>query len=163
MSQSLDPIIPKSLMEAILSSFQVQATTAVELLGATAIAPGRDPHIDIAATIGIRSSGYSGILALCFPQATFLGVINKMLAEQYQAINEENSDAAGELLNIIYGSARVKFNDGGHDFSPAIPTVVFGNDINISHGSTPLVVRINCRCEFGPFSLEISLRHLNLS
>lgn len=157
---TIDPLIPRSLMEALKDAFQVQASTPIEILSATALAPSARTGIEIASAIGLKSTNYTGTLALCFPEKTFLGVINRMLGESYSEINKDNSDAAGEMLNIIFGSARVKMNAGSHDFLPAIPTVARGVEISISHGNSPMIIKIECKCEFGTFHLEISLRKI---
>jgi chemotaxis protein CheX len=157
--QALDPLIPKSLIDSMKDAFSIQASTPVEIVGAK-IAPAEDlsKGIDIVSVIGIQSSNLVGSVALCFPAATFLGIVNKMLGESYDVITSENSDAAGELLNIIYGAARVRMNTAGHDFKPAIPTVVKGNEISVNHSGNPTMVRILCKTEAGQFHLEVSLK-----
>lgn len=157
-SSSIDPLIPTTLVDALKQAFSVQISTPVEIKGAKAIPPTRISGIDLTAVIGIRSSALTGSIALCFPSRTFLGVVNQMLGEKYEKIDRENQDAAGELLNILYGSARVKLNQAGYDFAPAIPTVVLGSEIQISHGNSPLMIKIDCECSYGPFHLEVSLR-----
>jgi chemotaxis protein CheX len=81
-----------------------------------------------------------------------------MLGETYTEVNSENADAAGELLNIIYGNARVKINLAGHAFLPAIPTVIYGEKVKISHGDVSLIVRVDCETDLGSFHLEVSLK-----
>lgn len=158
-SVQFDPAIPTILMGAVKETFNVQVNCPLEILSAKAVDPEPSHDADITAAIGLKSSKFVGTLALCFPKATFLGVVNQMLGENHVEITRENSDAASELLNIIYGTARVKLNQEGHDFQPAIPTVAKGKEIQISHGNTPKIVRIECNCPCGPLFLEVSLRH----
>ena len=157
-TNDIDPLIPMTLVGAVKETFSVQASTPLKVLGAEAIEPTPISGIDIVSAIGLRSSDFQGVLALCFPKGTFLGVVNRMLGETYSEINRENADAAGELLNIIYASARVKLNEGGYDFLPNIPTIARGTEINISHGASSKIVRIKCQCEPGLLFLEVSLR-----
>jgi CheY-specific phosphatase CheX len=154
----LDPIIPKSLIESLKETFSIQASTTIEILKVCAVEPVHSSSADLIAAIGMKSSTVSGTLAICFPKSSFLGMVNKMLGEGFSEITVENSDAAGEFLNIIYASARVKMNQAGHDFAPAIPTVTRGSDVKISHGGVPKIVKVDCRCEHGEFHLEVSLR-----
>lgn len=159
MSESvLDPAIPKTLMDSMKEAFLVQASTNVEIVKASAIDSHQGQGAALIAAIGIKSSALNGTLAICFPKECFLGIVNKMLGEKYTDIDKDNVDAAGEMLNIIYASARVKINQLGHDFAPAIPTVTRGSSIQISHGSAPKIVRVDCKCEYGSFHLEVSLR-----
>lgn len=157
----LDPIIPKSLIESIQDTFTVQANTPIEILQVKAmdVADSSNENSDLIAAIGMNSGKISGTVAICFPKTTFLGVVNRMLGENYTEITNENSDAASEILNILYGGARVKINKAGHDFTPAIPTVTRGKSLRIAHGDSKKVVRIDCRCEFGTLHVEVSLRN----
>ncbi len=155
---AIDPIIPKSLVDSIKDAFGIQASCPIEIKSVTAVPPSVVNGIDIISIIGVQSAKLRGTFALCFPKVAFLGIVNKMLGETFPEINNDNADAAGELLNITYAGARVKINQAGHDFQPAIPSVVRGNDIIVAHGEVPLIVRVNCQSEFGPFHAEISLR-----
>ena len=154
----IDPIIPKSLVDAIKDTFSIQASTTVEIKAVSVVPPGGINGVDVVSVIGLNSPTLEGTRALCFPKATFLGVMNKMLAENYTEITVENADGAGELLNITYGGARVKINEAGHSFMPAIPTVAIGDKIQIVHKNTQKIVRIECNCGFGPFFSQVSLR-----
>lgn len=154
----LDPLVPKTLITSLKEAFSIQASTPIEIIGAKAVTPSRLPGIDIASVMGIRSTKLEGSLALCFPVVTFLGIVNHMLGEKYTEVTPENADAAGELLNILYAQARVKLNEAGYDFTPALPTVVRGEQIEVSHGALGMIVRIECKCQFGSLYLEVGLR-----
>ncbi len=158
MTQEVDSIIPKSLTDAVKDTFSIQAGTPVEIVKVYMAEPQSLKDISIISAIGLKSSKYSGILALCFPSKPFLGILSKMLGESYSEITTENSDAAGEWMNIVYASARVKINQAGNDFSPALPTVTRGSNVQISHGSTVKIIRVDCQCEFGIFHMELSLK-----
>ena len=158
MAGEIDAIIPRSLTNSLKETFSIQASTPIEITKLSVVEPHTLQDVDLIAAIGLTSSAFTGTLALCFPGKPFLAVISRMLGEDYTEITIENSDAIGELLNIVYASARVKMNQGGHDFSPAIPTVIRGSHIQISHGNAAKIIRVECKCEFGPFYLEVSLR-----
>jgi chemotaxis protein CheX len=114
--------------------------------------------INIAGIIGVTSPKFVGSIALCFPEQTFLGVIGKMLDETYTEINSELEDGACELLNIIYGSAKVDLNKLGHQLEKAIPSVVRGTNINVKHVSDSPTILIPFETEMGPFSVDINLQ-----
>lgn len=159
MSQTdFDPAIVAPLLEAIKKAFSVQASTNIKILSFKPIHMVEPMNLEIASMMGLLSKKVNGTLAVLFPGPTFLGLINKMLGESYTEINDENADAAGEFLNIIYGIARPIINDAGHDFAPAIPSVVRGKTIQISHAAGYLVGAITCQSEFGDFRLELSLK-----
>ena len=162
MSQAdFDPAIVGPVLEAIRKAFSVQASTEIQILSFKPITLVPPINVGIAAMMGILSKNFNGTLAILFPENTFVGVVNKMLGESYTAINEENADAAGEFLNIVYGIARPTINENGHDFTPAIPNVVRGDKIQISHASGYLVGAISCQSEFGEFRVELSLKKVS--
>ena len=158
MAGEIDSIIPRSLIDSLKETFSIQASTPIEIIKVSVVEPQSLHEVDLIAAIGLKSSVLYGTLALCLPAVPFLAILNRMLGENYTEITPENSDAIGELLNITYGAARVKINQSGHDFSPAIPTVTCGTKIQISHGSAAKIIRIDCKCEFGLLYVEVSLR-----
>lgn len=150
--------VPMTLVDALKETFAIQAQSPVEILKVTVVDNSALSDSDIVAAIGLHSSEAAGTAAICFPDGTFLGVVNRMLGENYSKVDAENVDAAGELMNIIYASARVRINQAGHDFTPAIPTVTRGTGVRISHGGATKVAVVECRCDHGPFRLEVSMR-----
>jgi len=89
--------------------------------------------IDIAGVIGLTSKHFSGSIALCFPEKTFLSLVGKMLGEEYKEINDEVEDAAGELLNIIFGQAKISLNKKGYEIEKALPSIFRGQDLKVKH------------------------------
>lgn len=112
---------------------------------------------DIAAVLQMTSSRYSGTLAMVFPASSFLNLYAAMVGETFAEINAENSDAAGEIINIVYGVARPKINKLGHDFTPALPSVLKGRDIAVCPAGTPLLYLL-CESKAGPFELQFTLK-----
>ena len=156
----MNKMILECILEAVRKAFSIQASTQVQI---TAVKPGKAetrPRSDIAAILGMSGSAMSGSIALCMPSATFLGIVNRMLGENYAQITQENSDAAGELLNIVYGLARNQINLKGFDFAPAIPTVVRGEKLELSGPGQGggLIAEIRCETDLGPFHVEVTLK-----
>lgn len=155
--ETMASISKKCILPALTHAFAKQASVIVK----AEVVPTADVgNIDLVATITFRSTKFQGVIGLCFPSPTFLGIVNQMLGESWREINDENADAAGEFLNIIYASARVMMNQIGHDFAPAIPTVLRGNSLQIMHGHAQTRNKILCMTEGGLFHLDASLRAL---
>ncbi len=112
--------------------------------------------VGIAGVISLMSEQFHGSIVLCFPGSTFLGIYNSMFDEDNKVITREIEDAAGELLNIIYGQAKVELNDKmGHQLKMAIPKVLTAERLQIrSNGSSPIFV-IPFESSAGPFHIEI--------
>jgi chemotaxis protein CheX len=119
--------------------------------------PGEEIPVDIAGVLGIISPVFNGSIALCFPAATFLGVMGKMLGENFTEINQELEDGAGELLNIIFGHAKRELNELGYGIEKAIPTVVRGTDLKVKHLSSGPTMMIPFDSTAGKFHIEIGL------
>lgn len=154
----VNSIIPDSILNAIRDTLSIQASTPVQILSVETIQRSPLPDVSLIAAVGMNSTQFAGTLAICFPANTFLGLVSHMLGETFTELTPENTDAAGELLNIIYASARAKINQAGHDFTPALPTTTRGPTIQIGHPGSNSVVRATCKTEYGPFYFEMSLR-----
>jgi CheY-specific phosphatase CheX len=81
-----------------------------------------------------------------------------MIGEKHAAVTPENADACGELLNIIYASARVKINEAGFDFQPAIPTTVSGSRISLPLGQYSSFIKFTAESPHGPLTLALALK-----
>lgn len=151
--------IPSCLQKAIVSTFEVQLGMKVKVDLSLTVQNLKTNATDCMSNIALKSSGLVGSLSLGFPTKTFLQLVEKMLGETYSEITPENSDASGELLNIIYASARKNINEGGFDFEPALPTTVIGKELLLSRSNlTGKVLYFDCVSEVGPFGVTLSLK-----
>lgn len=116
-----------------------------------------DYQFDIGGVITLISNVFEGSISLCFKAPVFLKICEKMLGEEYKEINEEVEDAAGEILNIIFGMSKAKLNDEkGYKIVKAIPTVLLGAGIQVKQTIGPtLILPFNSDC--GKFHLEVEL------
>jgi chemotaxis protein CheX len=113
--------------------------------------------IDIAGLIGITSTSFCGSIAISFPQKTFLGVMESMLGEKYTEITKDVEDGAGELINIIFGTAKRVLNEQGYVIKKALPSVVKGLGLQIRSVSMAAVLVVPFESTVGPFQIEISV------
>jgi chemotaxis protein CheX len=122
----------------------------------------RDEKIpmEIAGVIALQCSEFTGSIALCFSSRVFLNIYEALVGERIEAINQESQDAAGELLNMIFGAAKTELNDRkGYTLQKAIPTVLCGDQLRIHHqGSAPTIV-LPFEGQIGAFHIEISIEH----
>jgi chemotaxis protein CheX len=113
------------------------------------------PDYDIAAVIGLTSNAFNGTITLCFTQATFLNIMSSMLGEKYSQITSELEDGAAELLNIIFGQAKVALTEQGYTIEKAIPTVVRGAGLTTRVLASQPVIVLPFKTSAGQFELEI--------
>jgi CheY-specific phosphatase CheX len=158
---SANSVIVAALQSGLQDALKIQASTVVKvdrLEGATFAIPG---NVEVAAVLGLTSSRLTGSVSLLFPKATLLAILNRMLGESATELSAEMADAAAEILNIVFGVAKVKLNQGGHDFSPAIPNVIRGKEINLSAQPGTATIVLHCSIDSGEaLYFQISLKKL---
>lgn len=161
MPSANESAIPTCIRKAIIDSFSIQlgvnaeiASVSMERKGAALAAE----KIECLSMIGIKSPGFDGSLALGFPASTFLKLFEKMTGEAVTEVTDQNADACGEMLNIIYASARVKINESGFEFQPAIPSTVRGKELSIAQANSSSYLKLNCNSEIGAFIVALTLK-----
>jgi chemotaxis protein CheX len=112
--------------------------------------------VGIIGIIPLNCSKFRGHVALCFPTSVFLKVYEKMLGEVHTEITAETEDAAGELLNMMYGNAKTQWNKAGFDFAPALPTILRGEKISVRQQTGGAVIVVPFESEVGIFRVEIA-------
>lgn len=155
---------PKLKVDAeFLSPFIKGTMTTFETQAGLKLDPGKpfakkeaDPKgTDIAGVINLNSSDFTGAIALCFTASTFLKIYEGLVGEKHESVNEEVQDAAGELLNILYGLAKTEMKEMGYDVHMAIPTILVGEKIRISYQCKCPILVIPFASAAGSFHLEI--------
>lgn len=111
---------------------------------------------DIAGVIGLTSKAFTGSIALCFPKSVFLALMSNMLGESFPSITDDMQDGAAELLNMIFGQAKIVLNEAGYEIEKAIPTVIKGEQIETQHLSSGPVIVIPFKTSAGVFHVEIA-------
>lgn len=111
---------------------------------------------EVAGIIGITSDQTRGSVGIYFPQAVFLTLVSRMFDEKVLKIDRTNEDAAAEMMNIIFGDARVRLTKLGHVFRVSIPSVLRGGQV-VTPGSTLHdVTVIPFQLDGGEFCLEFT-------
>ena len=112
---------------------------------------------DISGVIGLVSDEFSGTVVISFPEKTFLNIMSAMLGEDFQELNQDLVDGAGELLNIIFGQAKTVLNEKGYGIKMAIPTVISGKSHSLSNLFKKEIVIVPFDSSAGSFFVEIGL------
>ncbi len=106
----------------------------------------------ISGVIPLSSQNFYGSMAISFEEGTFLGVVSRMLGEEYSEITDELKDAASEICNQVFGFAKSKLNEKGHTLQMAIPQVVMGSPI--PHGVRGQYITVKFKTDLGSFYIE---------
>jgi chemotaxis protein CheX len=156
MSQ-IDVKFIKPFIDGTINTLKVQCS--VEAKPGTPFVKGtrEQPAFQLAGVIGITSEAFTGSINLCFPEAVFLAVMTNMLGEAFTSITDDLQSGAAELLNIIFGSAKIVLNEQGYAIQKAIPTVVRGEGLKATQlGQRPAIV-LPFTSSVGEFHIEITL------
>lgn len=110
----------------------------------------------IAGVIALKSPGFKGNITLCFPTEVFLKIYEILVAEKHEVIGKEIEDFAAELLNIIYGQAKMKLNqEQGYQLQQAIPKVLTGEKLASLPPSSGATMVLPFDTPVGQFYIEI--------
>lgn len=142
----------------------IKATTEILKVQANVDSKAGKPRIkakdektrfDIIGIISLVSNVFEGSITLCFSERTFLNICESMLGEEYDKIDDEIEDAAGELLNIIFGVAKAELNDSeNYQIQKAIPTVIRGPGMRVKQSVGPTII-LPFESPAGEFQIEI--------
>ncbi len=152
--------IPPCVTHSVVNTFEVQFSMESKVRGMSmALESIRGIEIDCLSTLSLESTNLLGTLAIGFPRHTLFKILEGMLGETFTELTPENSDASGEILNIIYGSARKVINEGGFDFKPAIPMTVLGTGLGLAKSHlVGTALFYECESSAGPFVVILSLK-----
>ena len=78
-----------------------------------------------------------------------------MVGESHDNITEEVQDAAGELLNIIFGQAKTVLKGKNYVLERAIPTVLVGEKLRIRYKTKIPTIVLPFESSAGSFHIEI--------
>jgi chemotaxis protein CheX len=113
-------------------------------------------NYDVSGIIGM-SGDVVGAVVLSFPMATAAGTVKQFVGMEVPTDSEDFGDAIGELVNMIAGGAKAKFE--GKTVSIGCPSVVVGSDHKVQQMSDATCISIPCRTSCGDFAIEVSIKN----
>ncbi len=139
-----NPLLDKKVINAFVDGVKEVLTqmagTEVTLLKPSVVEKFQSKG-DVAGMIGMLAGSMKGTITISFEKGAAFEVIENMLGEKHEDLNDEVSDAVGELTNMIYGNAKTTLNKLGYGFEMAIPTIIMGPyKITSYHNGATLVV-----------------------
>ena len=137
-----------------INPFLKAVVNVLQTMTSTTVTPGK-PFLkeakqksigDVTGIVGLTGP-VNGSLALSFSEAAIFHVVSNMFGEACKELNDEVTDAVGELTNMICGDARRVLAEKGHAFQASIPTVVTGKTHAVTHTAQGSVIII-------PFAID---------
>ncbi len=111
---------------------------------------------DVTGVIGVTGEA-NGTVSVSFDEASILKIVSNMFGEEMKELDDEVSDAVGELTNMISGNARRELEEQGKVFQAATPSVIAGKDHIIKHHINGPKIAIPFETENGRFTIEVCL------
>ena len=124
-------------------------------LGRPALKKGSEVPYEISGIIGL-SGNVSGCVVISLSREVAFQLVGALLGETVTELNEDCTDAIGEIANMIAGNAKTDFPESGNSIS--VPSVVVGKH-KVSYPSGLPIVFIPCRTDKGELIIEIALKN----
>lgn len=123
-------------------------------LGKPSIKKDNVPSHEISGIIGL-SGGVSGCVVISLSEAIALQLASALLDEELTEVDEDCTDAIGEIANMIAGNAKTDFPVDNASISA--PTVVIGKH-KMSFPSGIPIISIPCETDHGKLVIDIALK-----
>lgn len=150
----MDATYITAFVESVQHVFSTMLQTEVTV-DAPKIRDDSEPSFDVSAVISM-SGDITGTVVLSFPTESAERLVSIFIGMEVDADNEDFSDAIGELINMIAGNAKVKFE--GKSVTIGIPSVVIGKNHRVfPHKDVP-IIDIPCNCPCGQFVVEVGIK-----
>ncbi len=107
---------------------------------------------EVIANIGKR---ISASVALTFSESAILHITKKMMPMEISKIDGIVIDLAGEIANMVLGSAKTELEENGYIFQMSLPTIIVGNDYLIAHKIKSGIITIPFSMPEGNFYVEV--------
>lgn len=111
---------------------------------------------DVSGVIGFTGES-NGTISVTFDELCILKVVSNMFGEEMKELNDEVSDAVGEITNMISGQARQELETMGRLFHGAIPSVITGKNHKIESTAKGPKIAIPFTTDAGTFTISVCL------
>ncbi len=109
---------------------------------------------EVSGIIGI-SGEVIGCVVVSFPESIAMQLASALLGEEIKEVNEDCTDAIGEIANMVAGDAKKKFPKGNTTIS--VPSVVIGKHRTAFPKGVP-IISIPCQTDKGAFAIDVALK-----
>lgn len=146
------------LITPFIQSVQNVFSTMLQLpvkIGEPRVKTTMNTGYDVSGIIGM-SGDVVGSVALSFPDDAARRVVALFAGEELETDHADFADAIGELVNMVAGGAKSKFD--GAKVSISCPSVVVGSGHLLANTSDVPVVEIPCMTDCGEVAIQIVIK-----
>ncbi len=126
-------------------------------LGKPSLKKGNVPAHEISSIIGL-SGTVTGCVVINLSKEIALQLVSALIGEEVSELDDDCTDAVGEIANMIAGNAKTDFPSAGTSIS--VPSVVVGKH-KVSYPSGLPIIAIPCITDKGELVIEIALKENN--
>jgi hypothetical protein len=106
----------------------------------------------------LNSQTIRGTVGLCFPDQTYFNFITSATGLKFNEMTPELALGSGEFMYHIFETARPNLTNLGYGIDPAVPFLVTGQDILVSHLLPDRGFSILFDSPSGRFQFEIGIK-----
>ena len=140
-------------LTSTISVFQTMLQCKLER-GTPYLKNGAQAKQEVSGVIGLSGKA-QGIVVLGLSREAALGVAESLLQERPAEINADVTDAVGELVNIIAGSAKAHLEH--LNMSVSLPTVITGKGHSVEFPTKVTPICIPFLSPWGEITVEVGL------
>jgi chemotaxis protein CheX len=118
---------------------------------------GHEVPYEISGIIGL-SGNVSGCVVVSMSHKIAYRLVSALLEEEVSDLDDDTTDAIGEITNMIAGNAKTDFPGEGNSIS--VPSVVVGKH-KVSYPSGIPIVVIPCKTDAGELMVEVAIKEIN--
>ena len=123
-------------------------------LGKPSLKKGNVPEYEISGIIGL-SGTVTGCVVINLSQNIALQLVSALVCDEVTELDDDCTDAIGEIANIIAGNAKTDFPSEGTTIS--VPSVVIGKH-KVSYPSGLPIIAIPIITDKGEMVIEVALK-----
>jgi chemotaxis protein CheX len=115
---------------------------------------GNMPEYEVSSIIGL-SGTVTGCVVINLSKEIALQLVSALIGDEVTELDDDCTDAIGEIANMIAGNAKTDFPSSGTTIS--VPSVVVGKH-KVSYPSGLPIIAIPCVTDKGEMVIEIALK-----
>jgi chemotaxis protein CheX len=94
-------------------------------------------------------------IAITFTEPAILHIARKMMPMEISRVDGIVIDLAGEIANMVLGSAKKELEDSGYIFQLSLPTIIVGSDYLVAHKIRAPIIMLPFMMPEGDFYVEV--------
>lgn len=112
----------------------------------------------VSGVIGLAGT-CQGMLAIHTPDCVAKAITSSFLGMEVEEVDEDVTDAIGELANMLAGNIKMILDSAGKDVTISIPSCVHGEEYSIDCASDAQRVVVPFSMDAGQFLVELQIKN----